>query len=767
LFKAGNKDDLKEISTIRDYFDYSIQQFEKLNITDLEASSATTASDKLEMMVESGTEYLVFESDFRGNNDQLNPMEVNSRYIEYQDQSAILCIFRDITSRKEIDHKLTEERDFLELVIDSSPSFIFVKDWNGYYQLDNRAIAEAYGVKKEEMIGQRDIDFSPAEEEVENFLADDRAVMSSGETKQIPVEKLTDDAGNRRWFKTVKVPLYTDRSLHKRQVLGIGTDITELRLAEEKLRAEKEKAQQANLAKSEFLATMSHEIRTPMNSIIGMTELLNDTELNAEQQQYIDLLENSSENLLLLIDDVLDVSKIEAGSIELEDASFNLITTVEDVVEMMAVKAYNKGIELPCRISPEVPEFVVGDQTRLKQILINLVGNAVKFTESGQVLVQVVLGSSIDDQLQILFEVSDTGIGIAEEKQDDIFASFTQEDASSTRKYGGTGLGLTISKQLVELMGGEIWLESTAGEGSTFYFTLSFSQSSQRKLEAKESSGGEETNIDLNGLDVLVVDDNSTNLCILEEILVNAGINVTLLDDPREVMADLEAATSSYQLVILDYLMPYQNGLELAQEIRASQELSSLQLLLLSSDFKQRGDKQPLNEQVIDEFMMKPIRQKQLLDKINKLLASSDSLASKEINDFESAKSTRVAAEQKLNILLVEDVEENRLLIDMYLKEDEYQITMAENGKQAVEEFKTADYDLVLMDIQMPIMDGYEATEKIRDWEENNGQEPTVIAALTAHARAEDVKDVLESGFNQHLSKPIKKGKLVQFLANL
>jgi CheY-like chemotaxis protein len=240
-----------------------------------------------------------------------------------------------------------------------------------------------------------------------------------------------------------------------------------------------------------------------------------------------------------------------------------------------------------------------------------------------------------------------------------------------------------------------------------------------------------------------------------------------LLDDPREVMADLEAATSSYQLVILDYLMPYQNGLELAQEIRASQELSSLQLLLLSSDFKQRGDKQPLNEQVIDEFMMKPIRQKQLLDKINKLLASSDSLASKEINDFESAKSTRVAAEQKLNILLVEDVEENRLLIDMYLKEDEYQITMAENGKQAVEEFKTADYDLVLMDIQMPIMDGYEATEKIRDWEENNGQEPTVIAALTAHARAEDVKDVLESGFNQHLSKPIKKGKLVQFLANL
>ncbi|MFO7819818.1 MAG: response regulator [Halanaerobacter sp.] len=745
-----------------DYFSCPLYELQKLKISDLEADSKTDATNKLKKMVENETEYLVFESYFEGQSNELIPMEVNSRYIEYQNQPAILCIFRDITSRKETEEKLKKERDFLELVIDSSPGFVFVKDWDGRFQLANQELADTYGVEKEELLGQRDIDFSAADEEVDNFLADDREVMSSGEIKQIPSESITDDDGNRRWLKTVKVPLYTEQPKEERQVLGISTDITEMKRDEERLRVEKEKAQQANQAKSKFLATMSHEIRTPMNSIIGMTELLNDTDLSSEQEQYINLLENSSENLLLLINDVLDVSKIEAGSLELEESRFDLVAAVEDVAEMMAVKAYKKGLELPCRVSPALPKFAVGDQLRLKQILINLISNAVKFTEEGHVLVQADLMQTEGDKLQILFEVSDTGIGIAKERQDDIFKSFTQEDASSTRQYGGTGLGLTISQQLVELMDGEIWLESTKGEGSTFYFTVSLSRAQEETLKEE---AGEKEDVDLEGVDVLVVDDNSTNLFILEEVLLNVGMNATLIDNPQDAWRELKAHPDAYQLVILDYLMPEQDGLDLAEKIREKEELNRLKLIMLSSDFKERNNRKDALEELLDDFMMKPIRQTELLEMIKGVLASADVL------DAEQVESTRVdekEEEEELTILLVEDVAENRLLINMYLKSDRYQITTAENGKQAVEEFKAGDYDLVLMDIQMPVMDGYEAAERIRTWEEEEeGEEATTIAALTAHARAEDVDDTLKSGFDHHLSKPIKKKKLFDFLAQL
>ena len=583
--------------------------------------------------------------------------------------------------------------------------------------------------------------------------------IKSGQSWKAEVKNRAKD-GSLFWSDTTIVP-FCDTQGKPFQYIAIRTDITSLKRIEEELRRAKDVAEQASRAKSEFLANMSHEIRTPLNGIMGMTDLALETELSREQREYLETVKTSSDSLLTVINDILDFSKIEAGKIDLEVADFDVRDSLETTLKTLAVRADEKGLELLCEVAPEVPEVVRGDVTRLKQVVLNLVGNAIKFTNQGEVAVRVQVEAEDGRDLVLRFTVSDTGIGIAEDKREKIFDPFAQADTSTTRKYGGTGLGLTISVRLVRMMGGKIWVESEEGRGSHFHFTVRVGAADRKEIKVGSAAPPQI----LRGVRVLVVDDNGTNRRILEGMLKRWEMRPVSAKGGEEALAQLVAARKAgdaFGLIVTDMHMPKMDGFALVERIRRRPELSAATIMMLTSA-GHRGDAERCQKLGVSAYLLKPIRQSELREAIARVLGAREQEGKIPLITRFSLGDARDGSDS-LRVLVAEDNPVNQRLIVRLLEKRGHRVVLADNGRQALAALEKESFDLVLMDVQMPEMDGFEATSAIRMREKSIGSHQTIIA-LTAHAMKGDREECLARGMDGYLTKPIRPQELDEVLA--
>ena len=660
--------------------------------------------------------------------------------------SGRILIIRDITARREAEATIRRQKQYLETLVNISPAAIVTLDLEKHILSVNPQFEKLFGFSHSEVMGA-DLDSLLSSGSTYVEAASYTQKVLDGEMIQVTGQRRRRD-GTLVDVEVSGVPLVVEGQAIG--VLGLYHDISELIAA-------RRRAEMADQAKSDFLANMSHEIRTPMTGLLGMINLTLNSELNAEQTDYLLAARESAETLLTILNDVLDLSKIEAGQLTLEDVEFDLERVVEGVAQSLGMRADSKGVEMATLVAPELPAVMVGDPDRLRQVLINLVGNAVKFTEDGYVFVEANLAAETDQDLTVRFVVSDTGAGIPPERLEAIFERFSQADTSTSRRYGGTGLGLSISRQLVERMGGRISVASEPGKGSTFWFTAVYKKAKtpaalpHRSLEA------------LRGSRVLVVDDSLISRMVLSKHLQLLGLQTACLENGSEVVQTLLEARAEgdpFRLVFLDLWMPEMDGEETLRAVRAHPDISETPVVLLSS-VSQRSDIQHISGLGQRSYLMKPVRRSQLVTVLAAqfgLRPSTGSLPPLPMAPLDDA----ADRPKSLTILLAEDNEINRRVGTALLEKAGHKVVSAENGRVAVEKYKQGRFDLVLMDVQMPEMDGFDATQHIRHFE--GPYRHTPIIAMTAYAMSSDRERCFTAGMDDYLAKPLDPAELYSVL---